>query len=169
VYFVGDKLKFSEGDIKRFLILYLSALILIGIIGVLQYYGLHPPLFPPGFRFGLKVVNSIFGTHTAFGSVMVIGATLTISFIIGFKKIKFLPLLFLFIWGIFLSTSRRSIISFLIVLFLLPFVTRRVSKKIYIPFLILIALIVLLFRTQVSVLVTSTIQEYFINFLKTAR
>ncbi len=169
IYLIGDKLKFQEKEIKKFITLYLVSLFLIGIIGIMQFFDIHPPVFPPDYRFGLKVINSIFGKHTTYGSIMVIGATLVISFIIVYKNMKLLPLLILFIVAIILSSLRRSLISLLIVLFVLPFITKEVSKKIYIPFLIIIFFIFLLFRTQLSILFTSTIQEYVRNFQQTPR
>jgi len=51
----------------------------------------------------------------------------------------------------------------------LPFLTKEISKKIYIPFLIIIFLVFLLFRTQLSILFVSTVQEYIRNFPQTPR
>lgn len=169
IFFIAAKLKFQKNDIEYFLKVYIFSLFLIALIGIFQNFGLYLPFFPPGFRLGTKVISSIFTAHTAFGTMMVIGAILSLSFITEKGRDNFFPLLAIFIICIFLSTSRRSIISFSLILLLLPLLTKNVTKKIYIPIAIFSAIILIIFKTQLGVLITDTLLEYIEQFSNTPR
>ena len=169
IFFVADKLKFSQSEIDKFLKIYIVSLFLIAVIGIFQAFDLYLPYFPPSFRLGTKVISSIFTGHTAFGTMMVIGGLLSLAFITEKGRGDFFPLLVIFVICIFLSTSRRSIISFTTVLLLLPFLTKNVTKKLYIPIVILIVIILIIFRHQLDLLVKGTLIEYIAQFSKSPR
>ncbi len=169
IYFIVDKLKFKRKHIKYFLVIYFVSLLIIALIGLLQAVGLNPPMFKPQTRFGVKMINSIFNEHTQFGSIMAIAVALSLALLLKYKNKWYYFFIFLFTVCIILSTLRRSLLSVLVILLLVPLLDKGVSKKIYLPIIVVLAVFILIFHNQLLILIHYTFSDYIYNFYKTPR
>jgi len=162
IYWISKNLKYSANDIIIFYTNLLKFLVVVFIIGLLQYIGVEIPLIPQRFRLGVNIATSIFGHHAIFGFVMAVGFSLATGIYLSTRNKKWTMLVITFLTGIILSSVRKSLLGTLFgVLFvMLNYRRLKINKKdIYAS---LFALIVFFgsFYSRFSNIIEGTKSEY---------
>jgi hypothetical protein len=162
IYWIGKNLNYKEEDIVLYYKSFLNLLLIIFLIGLMQYVGLDIPFLPQRSRLGVKVASSILGHHGLFGYIMAVGFSLSVGLFFGMRKKKWLIYSIIFFSGIVISSLRRSLIGIIFGVLFIFFNYRKLKinrKYIYVG---LIAVVVFfgIFYNRFTKIFESTKAEY---------
>lgn len=162
IYWISKNLSIDEYKVILFFKSIIYILVLAAIIGILQYLGVPIFTLSSDERLGVRVAQSIFAHHGAFGTLMAAGIALSVGLKLGTKNNKWLYLTYILVFGLLASTVRRSIIGITLgILFVMLFYRRfRIPKKYIYYFLGIITFTFVLFYGRFSNMITGTQEEY---------
>ena len=165
IYWIARNITFNENSIVIYFNILLYFLLFCFFIGLLQYSGFNTPLLPQTSRFDIRIASSIFGHHGVFGFIMGVASSLSIGIYLATRDKKWLILFFIFIYGILMSSVRRSLIgvSLGILLLFINYKMYGIRKKdVYIG-LVIVILFTVLFSSRLSTITKSSKLEYGVN------
>ncbi len=165
IYWIARNITFKEKSIVIFFNILFYFLLICFFIGLLQYFGINTFLLPQTSRFGISTAQSIFGHHGVFGFIMGVASSLSIGVYLSTRDKKWLILSFIFMYGILISSVRRSLIgvSLGILLLFINYKMYGIKKKDVYLGLVIVILFTVFFSSRLSTITESSKLEYGVN------